>query len=96
MLGKNSSAWLRRALLVTMTTASTLGFLGYSYNQNGCVSYEKVIADHHSLESANVEQVQAATNWIIWTLAAWGVVVAIGLAVAGKKKPDTPFVKPGS
>lgn len=89
ILGKNSSVWLRRALLVTMSAASTLGFLGYSYNQNGCVSYEKVIADRSSLESANVEQVQAATAWIIGTLFAWSVVVVIGLA-AGRKKKSEP------
>lgn len=89
IFGKNSSGWLRRALMVTMTAASTLGFLGYSYNEKGCVSYEQVIAKRYSLENANVEQVQGATNWIIGTLFAWGVVVVIGLAAVRKRKSDS-------
>jgi len=83
--GKNSSVLLRRALMVTMTAASTLGFLGYSYNEKGCINYEQVIANRNSLVNANIEQVHGAALWIIWTLAAWGVVVCIGLAARRKK-----------
>jgi hypothetical protein len=72
-------ALLKRALAVSMTTAAVLGFLGFSYNQNGCVSYQQVIQNRQSLVDANVHQVQGAADWIVWTVLAWGVLVVIFL-----------------
>jgi hypothetical protein len=70
---------LKRALAVSMIVAAVLGFLGFSYNQKGCVSYQQVVSNRHLLVQANVEQVQGAADWIAWTVLAWGVVVAIYL-----------------
>ena len=86
IVGKNRSVLLRRALMVTMTVASTLGFLGFSYNQKGCWSYESVVGNRYFLEPASVEQVQGARDWILWTLFAWGVMVAIGLAARQRRE----------
>jgi len=78
-------AVLKRALAVSMT-AAVLGFLGFSYNQKGCVSYQQIVSNRYFLETANVEQVQGAADWIAWTVLAWGVVVVICLAVLRKNK----------
>ena len=65
--------------------AAVLGFLGFSYNQKGCVSYQQVISSRNVLVEANVEQVQGATEWIAWTVLAWGVVVVICLKALQKR-----------
>jgi hypothetical protein len=77
---------LKRLLAVSMTVAAILGFLGFSYNQKGCVSYQQVVSNRYFLVQANVEQVQAAADWIAWTVLAWGVVVAIWLSALRKRK----------
>ena len=79
-------ALLKRALAVSMTTAAVLGFLGYSYNQKGCVSYQQVISSRYFLVEANVKQVQGAADWIAWTVLAWGAVVVICLSALRKRK----------
>ena len=83
---ENSGALLKRALAVSMTTVAVLGFLGYSYNQKGCVSYQQVISNRYFLVEANVKQVQGAADWIAWTVLAWGLVVVIFLATLRKRK----------
>jgi len=80
---------LKRSLMVTLTVAGVLGFLGYSYNDKGCVSYEQVIQNRAGLVRANVEQVQGASDWIVWTVLAWGVVVAIILSTLRRKKSES-------
>jgi hypothetical protein len=85
IVGKARSTLLKRVLILSMTAASVLGFLGVSYNQQGCVKYEQVIQDRKGLVDRNVEQVQGATGWIAGTLFVWGVVIAIGLAATQKK-----------
>jgi len=77
---------LKRVLAVSMTAAAVLGFLGFSYNQKGCVSYQQVINSRNFLVQANVEQVQGAADWIVWTLLAWGVVVVICLRALRKRR----------
>ena len=47
---------LKRVLAISMTAAGALGFLGFSYNQKGCTSYEQVISNRYFLVEANVEQ----------------------------------------
>jgi len=85
IVGKARSSLLKRMLVVSMTAASVLGFLGVSYNQQGCTKYEDVIKERTNLVQRNVEQVQGARDWVVWTLLAWGVLVAIGLAARQKK-----------
>jgi len=85
-IAEKRGALLKRALAVSMTTAAVLGFLGYSYNQRGCVSYQQVISNRYFLVEANVKQVQGAADWIAWTVLAWGVVVVIFLATLRKRK----------
>jgi len=80
---------LKRVLAISMTAAGALGFLGFSYNQKGCVSYEQVVSNRYFLVSANVEQVQGAADWIAWTVLAWGVVVAICLKALAKQNPKS-------
>jgi len=75
---------LKRLLTVSMTVAAVLGFLGFSYNQKGCVTYQQVVSNRYFLVQANVEQVQGAADWIAWTVLAWGVVVAICLKALQK------------
>jgi len=77
---------LKRLLAVSMTVGAVLGFLGFSYNQKGCVSYQQVVSNRYFLVEANVEQVQGAADWIAWTVLAWGVVVVICLAALRKYK----------
>lgn len=77
---------VKKALTFTLTTAGVLGFLGYSYNQKGCVSYQQVIQNRRSLIDANVQQVQGAVDWIVWTMLAWGMVVVIFLKVWQKHR----------
>ena len=79
VLGDRSTI-LKRALIVSLTAAALLGFLGFSYNQKGCVKYEQVISDRNFLVNANLEQVQGAADWIVATVFVWGVMVVIGLA----------------
>ena len=78
-------AVLKRALAVSMTVAAVLGFLGFSYNQKGCVSYQQIVSNRHLLVQANVEQVQGAVDWIAWTVLAWGVMVVICLKALAKQ-----------
>ncbi len=84
IVGETRSILLKRLLVLSLTAASVLGFLGVSYNQQGCIKYEQVIQERKSLVARNVEQVQGARDWIQWTLAAWGVVIAFGLAARRK------------
>ena len=92
IVGKPRSGLLKRMLVVSMTAASVLGFLGVSYNQQGCTKYEQVIEKRENLVDRNIEQVQAAKDWIVWTVFAWGVLVAIGLAAKRKREllPNAP------
>ena len=75
---------VKRALMLTLTAAGVLGFLGFSYTQKGCVSYQQVIQNRQSLVDANVHQVQGAADWIVWTVLAWGVLVVIFLKARQK------------
>ena len=75
------SGIVKRALMVTLTAAGVLGFLGFSYNQKGCVSYAQVIKSRDFLVDANLHQVQNAVDWIAWTVLAWGVLVVMFLKV---------------
>jgi hypothetical protein len=83
-LGSRSPV-LTRVLAASMTAAGALGFLGLSYNQKACTSYEQVVSNRYFLVQANVEQVQGAADWIVWTLLAWGVVVVICLKALAKQ-----------
>jgi len=83
------SGIVRKALMVTLTAAGVLGFLGFSYNQKGCVSYEQVIKNRDFLVDANVYQVQGAADWVVWTVLAWGVLVAICLKALQKHNSRT-------
>ena len=86
IVGTSRSMLLKRMLVLTMTAASVLGFLGVSYNQEGCTKYEQVIENRKYLVDRNKEQIQNARDWIVWTLLAWGVVIGIGLAARSKKE----------
>jgi len=88
IVGKSRSTLLKRMLMLSMTAASVLGFLGVSYNQQGCVKYEQVIQERSNLVNRNIEQIQNTRDWVVWTVLAWGVLVAAGLAATRKQKSD--------
>lgn len=88
IVGKSRSTLLKRMLMLSMTAASVLGFLGVSYNQQGCVKYEQVIQERRNLVNRNIEQIQNTRDWVVWTVLAWGVLVAAGLAATRKQKSD--------
>ena len=88
IVGNPRRILLKRALMLSMTAASVLGFLGVSYNEQGCMKYEQVIRERTYLVDRNIEQVKNATDWIVWTLLLWCVVVAIALAASRKQKSD--------
>jgi hypothetical protein len=85
IVGKSRCTLLKRTLVLSLTAASVLGFLGVSYNQQGCTKYEDVIKKRKNLVDRNVEQIQNTKDWLSRTVLAWGVVVAIGLAASRKK-----------
>jgi len=86
--GNARQTWLKRTMVVSMTAASVPGFLGVSYNQQGCTKYEQVIKERAYLVDRNIEQVQNATAWIVWTLLLWCVVIGVALAATRKQKSD--------
>jgi len=88
IVGKSRGTLLKRMLMLSMTAASVLGFLGVSYNQQGCVKYEQVIQERSNLVNRNIEQIQNTRDWVVWTVLAWGVVVAAGLAATRKQKSE--------
>lgn len=77
---------LKRMLAASMTAAGALGFLGFSYSQNSCTTYEQVVSNRYFLVQANIEQLQGAADWVAWTLLAWGVVMVICLSALRKRK----------
>jgi MFS family permease len=88
IVGNPRQTWLKRTMVLSMTAASVLGFLGVSYNQHGCTQYEQVIKERAYLVDRNIEQVQNATSWIVWTLLLWCVVIGVALAATRKQKSD--------
>jgi hypothetical protein len=88
IVGNARQTWLKRTMVLSMTAASVLGFLGVSYNQQGCTKYEQVIKERAYLVDRNIEQVQNATVWIVCTLLLWCVVIGVALAATRKQKSD--------
>jgi len=85
LTGKSRSLLLKRVLMLSLTTASVLGFLGVSYNNQGCMTYEQVVKERSYLVDRNFEQVQDASVWIVCTVLAWGVVLVICLKSLQKR-----------
>ena len=86
--GRFGSTILKRALAVSMTVAAVIGFLSVSYTQRGCESYEEVVKDRSYLVQVNQQQLQGASNWVVYAVFAWGVVVVICLVVLRRKATD--------
>jgi hypothetical protein len=80
------SALLKRALLLSLTMASVLGFLGVSYTNKGCMSYEQVVKERSYLVDRNMEQLQNAAGWIVAAVFVWGVVMVIILSARKGKR----------
>jgi hypothetical protein len=88
--GQFRSSILKRALAVSMTMAAVVGFLSVSYTQQACgKSYEQIVKDRSFLVQMNEQQLQAASDWIVYAVFAWCVVVVICLAVLRRKKEET-------
>ena len=94
--GRFRSSILKRLLAVSMPLVAVLGFLTVSYTQQGCGrSYEEIVKDRGFLVQMNEQQFQAASNWIVYAVFAWGVVVVICLAVLRRKAGDSDQGSPG-
>jgi hypothetical protein len=82
--GNVRSALLKRTLALSMIMAAVLGFVSVSYR--GCgMSYQEIVKDRAYLVQKNREQLQSASNWIVYAVFAWGVVVVMCLVVARAK-----------
>ena len=82
--GKSHLSLWKRTLAASMTMAAVSGFLSVSYQ--GCgKSYAEIVKDRSYLVQANREQLQAASDWIVYALFAWCLVVLICLAVVRRK-----------
>jgi len=84
-LGGSRSALLKRALVLSLTVASVLGFLGVSYTNKGCMSYDQVVKERSYLVDRNMEQLQNAAGWIVAAVFVWGVVMVILLSTRKSK-----------
>jgi len=69
------SQLLTRAMAVCMTIAAVAGFLSVSYTQKGCRSYEQVVKDREYLIQMNQEQVARTSDWLVWAVFVWCLVV---------------------
>jgi len=69
------SRLLTRVMAVCMTIAAVVGFLGVSYTQKGCRSYEQVIKDREYLIQMNQQQVARTSDWLVWAVFLWCIVV---------------------
>ncbi len=80
------STW-KRTLAVSMTMAAAFGFLSVSYQ--GCViSYAEIVNNRSYLVRVNRDQLQAASEWIVYAILAWCLVVVIWLVVVRRKEQD--------
>lgn len=86
--GRLRSTILKRALAVFLTMAAVLGFLSVSYQ--GCgKSYEEIVKERSYLEQVNRQQLQSASEWIVYAVFAWAVVVVICLVVMRGKEENS-------
>lgn len=88
LVAGTGSTILKRALALSMTIAAVLGFLGVSYTQKGCSSYEQVVKSRDYLVQVNREQLQHTGNWIVYAVFTWCVVVLICLLVLRRRKSE--------
>jgi len=83
--GKSRLSTWKRTLTLSMTMAAVLGFLSVSYR--GCgKSYAEIVEDRSYLVQMNREQLQAASDWIVYAVFAWCLVVVICLVVVRRKE----------
>ncbi len=82
--GKSRLSTWKRTLTLSMIMAAALGFLSVSYR--GCgKSYAEIVEDRSYLVQMNREQLQAASDWIVYAVFAWCLVVVICLVVVRRK-----------
>lgn len=78
------STW-KRTLTLSMTMAAVLGFLSVRYR--GCgKSYAEIVNDRSYLVQMNREQLRATSDWIVYAVFAWCLVVVICLVVVRRKE----------
>jgi hypothetical protein len=83
--GKSRLRTWKRTLTLSLTLAAALGFLSVSYP--GCgKSYAEIVEDRSYLAQMNREQLQAASDWVVYTVLAWCLVVVICLVVMRRKE----------
>lgn len=82
------STILKRAMAVSMTIAAVLGFLGVSYTQRGCKTYEQVVQSREYLVQLNRSQLRGTGDWIVYAVFTWCVVVLICLLVLQNRKSE--------
>jgi hypothetical protein len=72
---------LVRLFPVGIVFSSLLGFLTVTYVGCQADTYQKVVASRGYLEGKNAEQISASLTHIMWAVFAWGLLLAILLAV---------------
>ncbi len=83
--GKSRLSTWKRTLALSMTMAAAFGFLSVSYR--GCgKSYAAIVKERSYLVQVNREQLQAASDWIVYAVFAWCLVVVICLVVVRRKE----------
>lgn len=83
--GKSRTSTWKRTLTFSMTMAAVLGFLSVSYRSCG-KSYEEIVKDRSYLVQMNRDQLQAASDSIVYAVFAWCLVVVICLVVVRRKE----------
>ena len=83
--GKSHLSTCKRTLAFSMTMAAALGFLSVSYQSCGS-SYADIVKNRSYLVQVNRDQLQAASEWVVYAIFAWCLVVVIGLAVVRRKE----------
>jgi hypothetical protein len=86
---------LRRLFPVGLVLPALAGFLSVNYHACGR-NYAKIIADRSYLVQKNQEQISTACLFLLVALAAWGVIVLIGLAALPKNSVPGGNADPSS
>ena len=84
--GKTHLSTWKRTLAFSMTMSATLGFLSVSYQSCGS-TYADIVKNRSYIVQVNRDQLRAASEWIVYAIFAWCLVVVIGLAVVRRKEP---------
>ncbi len=87
-LRNSQSRFLKGLLPIVFTLAATVGFLGISYTQHSCMSYNEVVEHRSYLEKMNRAQLENTSRWVNATVVVTSAGVLICLVASRRKKSD--------